>query len=161
MKREIVLNNLQKRNNLLKSQLIHDQLKHGNYSFGYYRKYSLIVLEEYRKHRSFFKASQAVGISQEEMMNWYIQGQRGNTEFRGFYLAVNDINNEKEEIFQTNSKDAEELNDNVMDEGNYVISPYGDGWSYKTYVDGEKIFIISNELETLKKKVKSKHLPLD
>ena len=48
-----------------------------------------------------------------------------------------------------------------IEEKDYIIAQYGDGWSYKTHVDGEKVFIISNELKTLKEKVKAKHLPLD
>ena len=38
---------------------------------------------------------------------------------------------------------------------------YGDGWSYKSYVNGEKIFLIVNELDDLKNKVKSKNLSID
>ena len=158
------LYNLEKQNRALKSKLICEQLKSGNYSFAYFKKYSLIVLNEYKKHQSFFKTASIVGISQKEIMNWYIQGQRGNPLFRGFYLAICDINNN-----ETDEKPVEKLpvaeekiiQENIPEEGEYQISRYGDGWSYKTYVDGEKIFIISNELETLKKKVRDKHLPLD
>jgi hypothetical protein len=159
MNHNIVLNNLQRRNNSLKSQLIHEQLKSGNYSSENFKKYNLIVIKEYKKHKSFFKVASILGITQKEIMNWYIQGQMGNLKFRSFYLAIKDINTENleentEEIVQDN-----EINSN--DDGDYVISPYGDGWSYKTYIDGEKVFLISNELETLKKKVRDKHLPID
>ena len=84
-------------------------------------------------------------------MNWYVQGQLGNPKFRGFYLIIRNINdNAKDSSFQISDLD-----------GDYLISEYGDGWSYKTFVNGEKIFLIANELDDLKKKVKAKHLPLD
>lgn len=75
----------------------------------------------------------------------------GNPLFRGFYLAINDINNneDNEKLPPAREKIIQE---NIPEEGEYQISRYGDGWSYRTYIDGEKIFIISNELETLKRK---------
>ena len=162
MNSKIVLNNLQKRNNSLKSRLIHEQLKSGNYSFQHFRKHSLIILNEYKKHPSFFKVSSVVGIPQKELLNWYIQGQMGNPMFRGFYLAIEEINNGREEkIIIKNDVDVQSEETGGIDEGEYLISRYGDGWSYKTYVDGEKIFIISAELDTLKGKVKDRHLPID
>lgn len=162
MNRIDVLNNLQQRNNSLKSILIHEQIKYDNYSFDYFQKYSSI-LREYRKHKSLYKSSLIVGINYEDVMNWYIQGQLNNPIFKEFSTSINKINegnvekdnsnNENEECHQILNKD--------IGEGTYKISQYGDGWSYKTFIDGEKIFIISNDLENLKKKVKSKHLPLD
>lgn len=154
------LDNLEKQNTALKSKLVCEQLKRGNYPFGYFKKYSLTVLNEYKKHGSFFKTAAVLGISQKEIMNWYIQGQMGNPLFRGFYLAINDINNneDNEKLPPAQEKIIQE---NIPEEGEYQISRYGDGWSYRTYIDGEKIFIISNELETLKKKVKNQKLPID
>ena len=38
---------------------------------------------------------------------------------------------------------------------------YEGGWSYKSYVNGEKIFLIVNELDDLKNMVKSKNLSID
>lgn len=156
---EITLNNLQKRNDSLKARLIHEQLKCGNYSSENFKRYHLTVLNEYKTHRSFFKAASAVGISQKEIMDWYIQGQMGNLNFRGFFLAVNDINSDNHDEAYEAGIPLVSANEAV--EGEYVISQYGDGWSYKTYVGGEKIFIISNELESLKKKVRGRNLPVD
>ena len=163
MEDETQLNNLQDRNDSLKSMLIHEQIKSQSYSFKYFKKYSSMVLNEYKKHLSFFKVSSTVGISQKEIMNWYIQGQRGNPVFRGFYLAIEEINKNGEFKREVLPQKVEivENKQNIFEEEEYVISRYGDGWSYKTYVDGEKIFIISNDLETLKMKVKKQHLPLD
>lgn len=158
METEKVLNNLQKRNNSLKFQLRHNQLKHGTYPFNYSRKYILAVLNQYKIHKSFFKVSSIVGISQLEILNWYVQGIMENPKFRGFSLAINEIN-KNEMKFSCEEVVSDEIR--LDDEGDYMISEYGDGWSYKTYIDGEKIFIISDDLETLKKKVKDKRLPLD
>lgn len=181
MGNSFVLNNLQERNNLLQSKLIHDQLKYGTYHFGYFKKY-LSVISEYKKLKSFFKVSSVLNISQKEMINWYIEGQMGNTKFRSFYLAIdginrgiadfdkNDVEVEEETAFENipdfdgNDVEVEEeiLSENIPnEEKDYIISQYGDGWSYKTFIGGEKIFIIANELKTLKEKVKAKHLPLD
>lgn len=159
MNAEIVLDNLQKRNNSLKSQLIHNQLKYGVYPFDCSRKYTLIILNEYKKHRSFFKVSSIVGITQNEIMDWYIQGQMGNPRFRGFFLAVNEINKCRNEGIDDEQVQESEIN--IAQDKGHVISEYGDGWSYKAFIDGEKVFIISKDLETLKKKVRDRHLPLD
>jgi hypothetical protein len=159
MEHDIVLNKLQKRNNFLKSRLIHEQLKSGNYLSEHFKKYQFEVLNEYKTHKSFFKVASIVGLTQKEIMDWYIQGQCGNPKFRGFFLAINDINdgNAREvEVEPAGVSDPQQCSD-----GEYMISQYGDGWSYKTYVNGEKIFIISDELENLKRKVKDRHLPLD
>ena len=159
MDTENVLNSLQKRKNSLKFQLVHSQLKHGTYSFDYSRKYLLTVLNLYRNYGSFFKASSVVGLAQNDIMKWYIQGQMGNPRFRGFFLAVNEINR----------KNAIKIDDEVIQESEtgfnqddcHVISEYGDGWSYKACVEGERIFLISDDLENLKRKVKDRNLPLD
>jgi hypothetical protein len=160
MNKEDVLNNLQERNDSLKSRLAREQLRHENYSFEYYKKYSLRVLNEYKKHKSLFKASSIVGIDYGVVMNWYFQGQLNNPVFRGFYLLVNEYNGN--ETIEDEIQTFIEVDENVKEaDGEYVIAPYGDGWCYKVYVDGEKIFIISNELETLKEKVRKRNLPLD
>ena len=169
MENDIALDNLQKRNNSLKSRLVHDQLKYGTYHFGYFKKF-LFAIDEYKKHHSFFKVASVVGVSQQELVNWYVQGQLGNPNFRAFYLAIKDIDrgvdeanlDAEEEYLETSQVNEETDQENVSHDGkDYLISQYGDGWSYKTFIDGEKIFIISNELKTLKEKVKAKHLPLD
>lgn len=158
-----VLNNLQKRNNSLKSKLIHEQLKSNNYSFEYFKKYSSLILNEFKKHNYLYKAALTVGVDYNTVLEWYIQGQLNNPQFRGFYLAVNSIKND-DYIQNTEEKTAgENFSQKINEEfqGEYIISEYGDGWSYKTFIEGEKIFIISDDLENLKRKVKAKNLPLD
>ena len=158
MMSEDVLNNLQKRNDLLRLKLIHEQLKFQNYSFHFIKKYSLLLINEYKKHNSLFKSSLVIGLDYNNVLDWYVQGLLGNSQFREFFLAINDIGileDSKSEIKNDENEAVSEL------EGEYVISQYGDGWSYKTFIDGEKIFIIANELDDLKRKVKLKHLPLD
>ena len=156
--------NLNRKNNQLKSTLRQNQLKHGTYGFQYYKKEMLEVLNAYKTYNSIFKAASSVGVNPNMAMKWYSEGMSGNPSFRGFYLAVNDINGGHERADDTIKKDlgsVETVSENKNFEGDYKISQYGDGWSYTTYADGEKIFIISNELETLKEKVVSRHLPLD
>ena len=160
MEKNIALNKLQKRNNSLKSQLIHDQLKVGSYHFGYFKKF-LLVINEYKKSHSFFKVSSAVDISHQEMVNWYIRGQQGDPKFRSFYLAINAVNNLNDVDSDEEIVLEDDADEGIIEEKDYIIAQYGDGWSYKTHIDGEKVFIISNELKTLKEKVKAKHLPLD
>lgn len=158
------LNSLQIRNNSLKSKLFHEQLKLGQYSFEFHRKYMGLILNEYKKTGSLVKSSEIVGIDYEIVFKWYFQGLSENPNYRNFYLTVRgigDLSTESSPI-ETNVETLESSPiSNALEDGEYVISKYGDGWSYKTYVDGEKIFIISNELETLEKKVKDKRLPID
>ena len=143
------LKDLEKRGNNLNSRLIHDELKYDNYDYKNYKKQSLIFIKQYQKSKSFYRTCLETGINQRMAWNWFIQGQMNNPIFRGFYLAI-----------KNSSKTSEVIAEDKCDE-EYVISEYGDGWSYKTYINGEKIFIIANELEDLKNKVKAKHLPLD
>ncbi len=150
---ENVLNNLQKRNDLLRLKLIHEQLKFQNYSFHFIKKYSLLLINEYKKHNSLFKSSLNVGLDYNVVLNWYVQGLLGNSTFRQFFLAITDIG-----ILDDSES---EIKSEGETEWEYMISQYGDGWSYKTFINGEKIFIIANELDDLKRKVKLKHLPLD
>lgn len=156
-----VLNSLQKRNDSLKSKLLHVQLKYDNYSFGFFEKYSGLILNEYMKSGSLLKSASNVGIGQMDALNWYVQGQMGIEIFREFSREVNRINN----IIVTKDEIIEEVPQEVLNEtcpeGEYIISEYGDGWSYKTFKNGEKIFLISSDLEKLKDKVKSNHLPLE
>lgn len=140
------LKNLQKRNNSLKSKLLHEQLKHNNYTFQNYKKCSLQIINEYKQNKSLIKSSLNLKINPKKVLNWYIQGHEKNSIFREFYLTINQLNNESE--VEHSSED-------------YMISEYGDGWSYKTFINGEKVFIISNDLNTLKDKVKSRNLPIN
>ncbi|WP_296872072.1 hypothetical protein [uncultured Methanobrevibacter sp.] len=158
MDTESVFNSLQKRKNSLKFKLMHSKLKHGTYSFDNSRNDVLTVLNHYKKYGSFFKVSSIVGLTQNEIMNWYIQGLFDNPKFRGFSLVINEIN--KRNAGKIDDEPVRESETNFNQDDEYIISEYGDGWSYKTYVDGEKVFIISNDLENLKRKVKDRHLPI-
>lgn len=156
-----VLNSLQKRNDLLKSILLREQLKYDNYSFGYFEKYAKLLLNEYKQTGSLLKSSLNVGLGQFDALNWYVQGQIGNELFRQFSLEIDRINTiavPKEKIVE---EDTQEIFNETLPDGDYTISRYGDGWSYKTFKNGEKIFLISSDLDKLKDKVRSKHLPLD
>lgn len=159
---DIALKNLQKRNNSLKSRLIHEQLKCGSYPFKNFKRESLKILKEYKHQKSIFKAASNLGINYNLAVKWFIQGQLGNPQFRDFYSGVYRINNSDADVSFNQHGVTEEIAPQVNElEGDYKISQYGDGWSYTTYVDGEKIFIISDELDTLKKKIIDKHLPLN
>ena len=156
-----VLNSLQKRNDSLKSKLFREQLKYGNYSFGYFEKYAKLLLNDYKQTGSLLKSSLNVGLGQLDALNWYVQGQMGNELFRQFSLEIDGINNiavPKEKIVEEATR---EIFSETSSDGDYTISQYGDGWSYKTFNNGEKIFLISSDLDKLKDKVKSRHLPLD
>lgn len=151
---ETVLNNLENRNNILKSKLLHNRLKYNNYSFNSFKKEMSQILNEYHKHKSIFKAASVLGLNQNMVLKWYIQGQRGNLQFRSFYLRINHINNLKNTV-----EEPVVFNEEICED--HKISRYGDGWSYTTYVDGEKVCLISDDLENLKNKVKSQNLPLN
>ena len=159
---DIALKNLQKRNNSLKSRLLHEQLKCGSYSFKNFKRESLKLLEEYKHHESIFKAASNAGINYNIAIKWFIQGQLGNPQFRDFYLGIYRINNSKEDVsFEPPAITPEVVPQLDETDGDYKISQYGTGWSYTAYVGGEKIFIISDELDTLKKKIHDRNLPLN
>jgi len=82
------LNSLQIRNNSLKSKLFHEQLKLGQYSFEFQRKYMGLILNEYKKTGSLVKSSEIVGIDYEIVFKWYFQGLSENPNYRNFYLTV-------------------------------------------------------------------------
>ena len=149
-----LLNNLQKRNDSLKSKLRHEQLKHGTYSFKRFNKEILLILGAYRSHKSILKAALSVGINKDIAMKWFIEGRKKDSEFRPFYLAINNINGFKFQEHEASIPQAEEI------KKEYEISELGDSWVYTTYVDGEKISIISGDLDSLKDRVISQNLPL-
>lgn len=156
-----LLMDLEKRNNYLKSKLLHEQLKWGNYPFKNYKKYFSLVLDDYLKSGSLFKAAQNTGIDYAVVLSWFFQGQCGDPNFESFYLVIKKINGSLE--VENIPKNPEKQSDNCegVPEEDYIISQYGDGFSYKTYIDGEKIFLIADDLESLKMKVKCRHLPLN
>ena len=146
------LNSLQERNDNLKSKLLHEQLKYGNYKFKSFKNESLLVLGVYRKHKSIFKAASSVGIDKNLAVRWFIQGQFGNPQFKDFYLGIKRINAFKPiEV----PYEAEEV------KKDYILSEFEDAWTYSTVVDGEKISIISSDLDNLKAKVQARNLPFN
>jgi hypothetical protein len=98
-------------------------------------------------------------MNYSDVLTWYFQGQLGNPVFKGFYQSIKRIN--KNQVSEDIEIEEDEIPEDNSNEGEYVISQYGDGWSYKTFIDGEKIFLISDDLKKLKDKVRFKHLPLD
>ena len=146
---------IQKQTSRLKYNLVHKQLKHGCYSFNYFKRDMFLILNAYRYDKSIFKAASHVGVKGIDAMRWYIEGMHGNPLFRGFYLAINELNKSGEISKPIVKEQIEEPT------GKYKISRYGDGWSYTTYIGDEKIFLISNDLDKLKMKVKSRNLPLN
>lgn len=158
------LNILQDRSNLLKSKLVHEQLGCGNYTFGYFEKYSSLILNDYKRTKSLCISALNMGINYSDVLTWYIQGKLGDSHFKQFYLVIDRINMEpapKENISISAEEIVDEAPKETLVDGEYVISQYGDGWSYKTFVDCEKVFLISDDLKRLKEKVKAKGLPLD
>lgn len=146
--------NLEKRLNSLKSKLRHEQLKYGIYSFNKFKKELLLVLNAYKTHRSIFKAASSVGVDKNIAMKWFIQGMNGDSQFRDFYLVINEINGFKPKSQQDILSQADEI------KKTYDISKFEDAWVYTTHVDGEKVSIISSDLDNLRQKVKARGLPL-
>ncbi|MBE6509150.1 MAG: hypothetical protein E7Z77_07025 [Methanobrevibacter sp.] len=149
-----VLNNLQERNNSLKSKLRHEQLKYGIYKFNKFKNESLLVLDAYENHKSIFKAASSVGVDKDIAMKWFIRGMEGDPRFRPFYLSIAKING-----FRTRSHD-EILSELNEIEKLYDIAIFEDAWVYTTQQDGIKISIISGNLDNLRQKVKARNLPL-
>lgn len=146
---------IQKQNSRLKNKLFHDQLRHDCYSFNNFKREMSLILNFYKYDKSIFKAASHAGVRSVDAMRWYVEGMHGNPLFRGFYLVINELNKPDESpqpiVEQEIKKPSEE----------YKISKYGDGWCYTTYIDDEKIFLISKDLDNLKMKVKSRNLPLN
>ena len=146
--------NLEKRINSLRSKLRHEQLRSGAYSFKKSKKELLLVLDAYRTHKSIFKAASSVGVDKDIAMKWFIQGMDGDPEFREFYLMINEINGFKPQIRQDVRSQIEEI------KNAYELSQIEGSWVYTTQMDGEKISIISGDLDNLRQKVKDRNLPL-
>lgn len=145
--------NLENRMNSLKSKLRHEQLKYGVYPFNKFKSELSLVLDAYRTHKSIFKAASSVGVDKDLAMKWFIQGMAGDPEFREYFLTINRINGFKLEIPEEDIPKDEEKKA-------YDISQSGNAWVYTTDLNGEKLSIISSDLEQLRRKVMDRNLPL-
>ena len=150
---ENALYNLENRMNSLKSKLRHEQLKYGVYPFNKFKGELLLVLDAYRTHKSIFKAASSVGVDKDIAMKWFVQGMAGDSEFREYFLTINRINGFKTDIPQEAIPKAEEKKA-------YDISQSGNAWIYTTDLNGEKLSIISGDLDQLMQKVRDRNLPL-
>lgn len=160
------LSNLEKRNNGLKSLLLHDQLKHDNYSYKHLENKILLILNEYKINKSLTMAAFNNGINPNLALKWFVEGQKGNPNFEIFYQGIKRINS-----FGFDWGDLENIDDGHEIESdrkdlkaanpNYEIEYAGGGWVYRTYIDGNRISIISSDLKHLKEKVSKRNLPLN
>ena len=141
---------------MLKSKLLHEQLKCGNYSYKFFDGKLSLVLQEYKIHKSITKAAIKIGLNPNVVMKWFIEGQKGNPNFEVFYLGVARINNlNSEKVVLAENEDSE-----IVDKKDYTLESIGGSWVYTTFVDDEKVSIISSDLNHLKEKISNKNLPL-
>lgn len=160
------LSNLEKRNNGLKSLLLHDQLKHDNYSYKHLENKILLILNEYKINKSLTMAAFNNGINPNLALKWFVEGQKGNSNFEIFYQGIKRINS-----FGFDWGDLENIDDGHEIESdrkdlkaanpNYEIEYIGGSWVYRSYIDGNRISIISSDLKHLKEKVSKRNLPLN
>ena len=144
------LNILEKRNNILKSLLLHEQLKYDNYSYKHLEDKLLLILNEYKSNNSLVKSARIAGINANLAIKWFVEGQKGNSNFKILYSGIKRINNfEYEEVSI----------EDIPLEKDYEIEHIGSSWVYTTDVDGSKLSIISSDLDHLKEKVLNKNLP--
>lgn len=141
---------LEKRNNRLKSLLLHDQLKYGSYSYRHLEDKILLILKEYKINKSITLSACNCGINPSLAIKWFVEGQKGNPNFKILYSGIRRINN----------GDYCEEQVDVIGDSDYEIEHVSDSWVYTTYVDGKKVSIISSDLDNLKERVSSKNLPL-
>lgn len=135
------LHDLERKNNKLKSKLRHDQLKNNSFRPNQSKRILDCVLEKYKSNHSLLKTAMDLGLDKNTLINAYIEGQRGNPEFRQFYLEINTIDGR-----DTDSKE-------------YTLDNVGTNWVYNVIVDGKKISLISSDLERLKEKISDRNLP--
>ncbi len=140
--------NLEKASNQLKSKLLHDKLKYDNYSYRDLEKDILLILNEYKIHKSIARSASNLGISRTVAVRWYIEGQRGNPNFKLLSSGIQNINN------RGNRTDYE-----IVGKEYEIVNSNG-SWIYNALVDGEKISVISSDLDHLKERIMEKNLPL-
>lgn len=134
----------------MKSLLLHDQLKHDSYSYKRLQDKILLILNEYKVSKSLTVSAFNSGVNPSLVLKWFVEGQKGNPNFEIFYDGIKRINS-----FEPVEEDLE-----IVDDEDYEIEYVGGSWIYKTYVDGEKISIISSDLKHLKEKVSDRDLPI-
>ena len=144
------LNSLEKRNNRLKSLLLHEQLKYGNYSYRHLEDKLLLILNEYKNNKSLIKSAKIAGINYDLAIKWFVEGQKGNPNFKILYSGIKRFN--KFEFVE------EKIDVDL--EKDYNIEHIGNSWVYTTDVEGNKLSIISSDLDHLKEKILNKNLPL-
>ena len=160
------LSNLEKRNNGLKSLLLHDQLKHDNYSYKHLENKILLILNEYQINKSLTMSAFNNGINPDLALKWFVEGQKGNPKFEIFYQGIKRINSfgfdgkDLESMGEAHEieSDGKDLEVNIPD---YEIESFGDSWIYRTYLDGNRISVISSDLKHLKEKVSNRNLPIN
>ena len=105
-----------------------------------------LVLQEYKIHKSITKAAIKIGLNPNVVMKWFIEGQKGNPNFEVFYLGVARINNlNSEKVVLAENEDSE-----IVGKKDYTLESIGGSWVYTTFVDDEKVSIISSDLNHLK-----------
>ena len=140
---------MERANNSLKSKLLHEQLKHSSYRFIHLKKEMMLVLNEHNIHKSLAKAAFNVGVDLRLVMKWFIEGQKGNPDFKNFYLT----------IMKSNGLNFDLDYDKTLEIPEYEIKSVDGSWIYTASVDGEKVSVISSDYEQLKMRISEKNLP--
>ena len=106
------------------------------------------------------------GINPNLALKWFVEGQKGNPKFEIFYQGIKRINS-----FGSDGKDLESIDGahEIESDGkdlevtipDYEIEYIGGSWVYRTYIDGNRISIISSDLKHLKEKVSNRNLPIN
>ena len=163
---ENVFYNLERKNLNLRLKLTHDQLKHDNYSYKHLENKILLILNEYKINKSLTMSAFNNGINPNLALKWFVEGQKGNPNFEIFYQGIKRINSfgfdgkDLESIDETHEieSDGKDLEVTIPD---YEIEYIGGSWVYRTYIDGNRISIISSDLKHLKEKVSNRNLPIN
>ncbi|WP_298517792.1 hypothetical protein [uncultured Methanobrevibacter sp.] len=109
----------------------------------------LLVLNEYNLHNSIVKAAFNVGVDLRLVMKWFIEGQKGNPDFKNFYLT----------IMKSNGLNFDLDYDKTLEIPEYEIKSVDGSWIYTASIDGEKVSVISSDYEQLKMRISEKNLP--
>ena len=113
--------------------MLHDQLKYGSYSYKRLEEKMLLILNEYKINKSITLSAFSSGINPSLAIKWFIEGQKGNPNFKILYFGIKRINN----------RDYCEENADVIEDNDYELECVSGSWVYTTYADGKKVSIIS------------------